>query len=280
MRSVDVGEIAEGIARLAKDSNYRLDRGYVAYLEDALAREDSPDARHILAELLENAEAAAEDEAPLCQDTGVAVVFLEIGQGVALTGGDLRRAVDEGVRRGYREGYLRSSVVRDPLMRENTGDNTPAVLHTEVVPGDRVIVHFLPKGAGSENMSRATMLRPADGREGVVDFVVDTVARAGASACPPLTVGVGLGGTFDMAPLLSKRALLRPLGPENPAKHLAVLERDILRRINELGIGAGGFGGASTALAVHVLAHPCHIASLPVAVNLQCHAHRVGTMRI
>lgn len=280
MRSVDVGEIAEGIARLAKDSNYRLDRGYVAYLEDALAREDSPDARHILAELLENAEAAAEDEAPLCQDTGVAVVFLEIGQGVALTGGDLRRAVDEGVRRGYREGYLRSSVVRDPLMRENTGDNTPAVLHTEVVPGDRITVHFLPKGAGSENMSRATMLRPADGREGVVDFVVDTVARAGASACPPLTVGVGLGGTFDMAPLLSKRALLRPLGPENPAKHLAVLERDILRRINELGIGAGGFGGASTALAVHVLAHPCHIASLPVAVNLQCHAHRVGTMRI
>ncbi len=280
MRSVDVGEIADGIARLAKDSNYRLDRGYVAYLEDALAREDSPDARHILAELLENAEAAAEDEAPLCQDTGVAVVFLEIGQGVALTGGDLRRAVDEGVRRGYREGYLRSSVVRDPLMRENTGDNTPAVLHTEVVPGDRITVHFLPKGAGSENMSRATMLRPADGREGIVDFVVDTVARAGASACPPLTVGVGLGGTFDMAPLLSKRALLRPLGPENPAKHLAVLERDILRRINGLGIGAGGFGGASTALAVHVLAHPCHIASLPVAVNLQCHAHRVGTMRI
>ncbi|MFP4199859.1 MAG: fumarate hydratase [Clostridia bacterium] len=273
-------KITDAVDRLARDSNYRLDPGHVARLQEALAVEDSPDARHVLAELLQNAQAAVEGEAPLCQDTGVAVVFLEIGQEVELTGGDLRAAVDEGVRRGYREGYLRNSVVRDPLVRENTGDNTPALLHTEIVPGDEITVHLLPKGAGSENMSRAAMLRPADGRQGVVDFTVDTVARAGASACPPLIVGVGVGGTFDMAPLLAKRALLRPLGRENPTKHLAVLERDMLHRINELGIGAGGFGGATTALAVHVLTYPCHIASLPVAVNLQCHAHRVGSMRI
>ncbi len=280
MREIDVAEVSAAVARLAEDSNYRLSRGYMARLENVLSIEDSDDARPVLEDLWENARLAAEGEAPICQDTGVAVVFLEIGQGVHLVGGDLAAAVDAGVSRGYRNGYLRNSVVGDPLLRENTGDNTPAVLHVDVVPGDAMKVWFLPKGAGSENMSRSAMLRPADGRRGVVDFVLETVEGAGASACPPLVVGVGLGGTFDLAPLLAKRALLRPLGGENSAEHLAALERDLLASINDLGIGAGGFGGRTTALAVHVEAHPCHIASLPVAVNLQCHAHRVGVVEL
>ena len=280
MREIDVAEVSAAVARLAEDSNYRLSRGYMARLENVLSIEDSDDARPVLEDLWENACLAAEGEAPICQDTGVAVVFLEVGQGVHLVGGDLAAAVDAGVSRGYRNGYLRNSVVGDPLLRENTGDNTPAVLHVDVVPGSAMKVWFLPKGAGSENMSRSAMLRPADGRRGVVDFVLETVEGAGASACPPLVVGVGLGGTFDLAPLLAKRALLRPLGVENSAEHLAALERDLLESINDLGIGAGGFGGRTTALAVHVEAHPCHIASLPVAVNLQCHAHRVGVVEL
>ncbi len=280
MRPVDVARITGAVARLAEESNYRLDRGYVAYLEDALASEDSPDAQHVLEELLENARLAEGGSAPLCQDTGVAVVFFEIGQRVQLVDGDLASAVDAGVRRGYCGGYLRGSMVGDPLLRENTGDNTPAIVHVDLVPGDRVKIWFLPKGAGSENMSRSAMLRPADGRQGIIDFVVETVADAGASACPPLIIGVGLGGTFDFAPQLAKKALLRPLDTDNPAEHLAALERDILRAVNDLGIGAGGFGGRTTALDVRVQAHPCHIASLPVAVNLQCHAHRVGTVEI
>ena len=280
MREIDVAEVSAAVARLAEESNYRLSPDYMARLQDVLSAEDSDDARPVLEDLWENACVAAEGEAPICQDTGVAVVFLAIGQDVHLVGGDLSDAVDAGVRCGYRRGYLRNSVVGDPLSRENTGDNTPAVLHVDVVPGSSIKIWFLPKGAGSENMSRSTMLRPADGRGGVVDFVLETVEAAGASACPPLVVGVGLGGTFDVAPLLAKRALLRPLEEENPAEHLAALERDLLASINALGIGAGGFGGRTTALAVHVEAHPCHIASLPVAVNLQCHAHRLGVAEI
>ncbi len=280
MRRIEVDRITEAVAHLATESNYRLDGDYLATLRRALDEEDSPDALPVLRDLMENAGLAAEGGAPLCQDTGVAVVFLELGQEVNLVGGDLRGAVDEGVRRGYRQGYLRNSVVRDPLLRENTGDNTPAVLHVDMVPGDGLTIWFLPKGAGSENMSRSAMLRPADGRRGVMDFVVDAVRLAGASACPPLVVGVGIGGTFDMAPLLAKKALLRPSGSANPAEHIAALERDMLAEVNRLGIGAGGFGGRTTALAVNVLTQPCHIASLPVAVNLQCHAHRVGKIEV
>jgi fumarate hydratase subunit alpha len=229
----------------------------------------------VLDQLLENADVAREEEVPLCQDTGLTVVFLEVGQDTHIVGGDLYEAINEGVRRGYEEGYLRKSVVDKPLSaRTNTRDNTPAVIHTQIVPGDRLKIAVVPKGGGGENMSDLAMLKPADGRQGVVDFVVETVKKAGANPCPPTIVGVGVGGTVEKTTWLAKHSLLREVGQPSPDSEVAELERDILERVNQLGIGPQGLGGSTTSLAVHVEAYPCHIASLPVAVNIQCHSAR------
>jgi fumarate hydratase subunit alpha len=247
----------------------------VGALRAARDEEVSPMGRAVLEQLLENARVARENHVPLCQDTGLTVVFLEVGQDVTVIGGDLGQAIQEGVRRGYEEGYLRNSVVEQPFSaRRNSGDNTPAVIHTEIVPGDHLRIVVMPKGGGSENMSALAMLKPADSREGVIRFVVETVERAGANPCPPTVVGVGIGGTAEKAMLLAKRSLLREVGMPNPEPEVAQLEREILRRVNDLGIGPQGLGGRITCLGVHVEVHPCHIASLPVAVNLQCHSAR------
>jgi len=273
-REVSVDEVARTVARLCQEANYDLGGDVRERLRQALETEESPAGREILELLMQNADLAAAERVPMCQDTGLAVVFLDIGQEVSLVGGDLTEAVNEGVRRGYREGYLRKSMVEHPLRRKNTGDNTPAVLHTRIVPGDRVRITVAPKGGGSENMSALAMLKPADGEEGVIDFVVGQVERAGPNPCPPVVVGVGIGGNFEMAALLAKRALLRPLGQYSEDPDNARLEREILRRANNLGIGPQGFGGRTTALWVSVETHPAHIVSLPVAVNLNCHAAR------
>lgn len=275
MREIRASEIADAIARLSVEANYHLGEDVVRALEQAMEQEESPVGREVLEILLENARIAAEGVAPLCQDCGVAVVFVELGQDVHIVGGDLHAAIEEGVRRGYQEGYLRKSMVRRPFSaRVNTGDNTPPVVYVDVVPGDRLRLTMAPKGAGSENMSALAMLKPADGRQGVVDFVVRTVDRAGANPCPPIVVGVGVGGTAERAMLLAKRALLRELGKPHPDPEVADLEREILARVNDLGIGPQGLGGRTTALAVHVEAMPCHMGSLPVGVNIQCHSAR------
>jgi len=243
-------------------------------LRRAVKTEESPTGRRILEELIENAAVAEKTKLPLCQDTGFAVVFIDVGQDVRFVGGDLKQAVDEGIRQGYEEGFLRKSIVSDPLRRVNTNDNTPAIMHLRMVPGDRVRLIFAPKGGGSENMSAVAMLKPSDGVEGVKRFVVDCVSRAGANPCPPTIVGVGIGGTFEYAAYLAKRSLLRRVGEPNPDKFYADLEKELLQNINKLGIGPQGLGGTTTSLAVHAEFHPCHIASLPVAVNMQCHSAR------
>lgn len=276
MRTVPAGAITAALRDLCITVNHRMGADMLAALERARAAEESEIGRTVLARLLENARVAREEWFPICQDTGTVVVFLDLGQDVHVGGGDLGKAIDEGVRRGYREGYLRASVVRTPLNRQNTGDNTPAIVYTRIVPGDRITLSVLAKGAGCDNMSRLAMLTPAEGREGVVEFVTRTIAEAGPNPSPPLIVGVGLGGTFEQAALLAKRALLRRVGDPSPEPDAAALEAELLRRINDLGIGPGGFGGRITALAVHVEEHPTHIASLPVAVNLDCHSHRAG----
>ena len=274
MREVDVGLVRDTIARLAKDSKYKAAPDLTAALEKALETEESPTAKEIIKEILENNKIAEREEMPSCQDTGLAVVFMDIGQDVHFAGGDLYDAVNEGVRIGYKEGYLRKSALDHPLRRVNTKDNTPAVIHIRMVPGDKVKITFAPKGGGSENMSTVKMMAPAAGREGVKKFVVDWVSQAGANPCPPVIVGVGLGGTFEKAALLAKKALFREIGERAKDPDDAQLERAILEEVNKLGIGPQGFGGRITALEVFVESHPCHIASLPVAVNLQCHAAR------
>ncbi len=275
MREIHCSVITDTVARLCQEANFFLGEDVVKALEDALAREESPLGREILSQILENSRVAAQEKLPLCQDTGLAVIFLELGQDVHVVGGNLYDAINEGVRRGYREGYLRKGVVDKPFSaRKNTGDNTPAIIHTEIVPGDRLKITVCPKGGGSENMSALAMLTPAAGREGVINFVVNTVDKAGANPCPPIIIGVGIGGNFEYAPYLAKKALLRPLGQPHPDPEVAELEREILERVNRLGIGPQGLGGRVTALAVHAEVAPCHIASLPVAVNIQCHSAR------
>lgn len=275
MREIGYREIVDTVARLAMEANYCLGEDVLRALRRAEEVEESLLGREILSQILENAQIAAQEEMPLCQDTGMTVVYLELGQEVHLVGGELTEAVNEGVRRGYKEGYLRNSVVDRPFSaRINTRDNTPAVIHTEVVPGDKVKITLLPKGGGSENMSYLKMLSPAAGRQGVIDFVVDSVDKSGANPCPPTIVGVGIGGTADKAMGLAKRSLLREVDASHPDPEVAELEREILEAVNRLGIGPMGFGGRVTALAVHVESFPCHIASLPVAVNLQCHSAR------
>jgi fumarate hydratase subunit alpha len=275
VREILCKEITETVARLCIEANYYLGDDVLQALRQARETEVSPVGREVLDQLLENADVAREEEMPLCQDTGLTVVFLEVGQNVHIVGGDLYGAIQEGVRQGYEEGYLRKSVVDKPFSaRANTRDNTPAVIHTRIVPGDRLKIIVVPKGGGSENMSTLAMLKPADGRQGVVDFVVETVQKAGANPCPPTIVGVGVGGTVEKTMWLAKHSLLREVGQPSPDPELAELEQDILERVNKLGIGPQGLGGSTTSLAVHVEAHPCHIASLPVAVNIQCHSAR------
>ncbi|MCI9222075.1 MAG: fumarate hydratase [Oscillospiraceae bacterium] len=274
MREISAEAVADTVARLCVQANTCLPRDVTDGIAAARAAEDWPPAREILDRIMENGEIGG--GFPICQDTGMACVFLEVGQELHIAG-DLAQAVDEGVRRGYAQGYLRKSVVSDPLERVNSGDNTPAMLYTQLVPGDRLAITVAPKGFGSENMSRIAMLKPSDGVEGVKDFIVDTVEQAGPNPCPPIVVGVGLGGTFDKCALLAKKALLRELGTPSPLPFYAELERELLDRINALGIGPQGFGGRTTALAVHIETLPTHIAGLPCAVNINCHVARHAT---
>jgi fumarate hydratase subunit alpha len=273
MREINISQITTAIRDLCIKANTHLGEDVLEAFNKAIELEVSPTGKDILEKLLENARIAREEEIPICQDTGFAVVFVELGQEVHLVGGDLKEAINEGVRQGYQEGYLRKSICH-PFTRKNTGDNTPAVIHIDIVPGERVRLIVAPKGGGSENMSRVTMLTPAVGMEGVKDFVVQRVKESGANPCPPIIVGVGIGGTFETAALLAKRALLRPLGSQNPNTELASLEAQLYEEINALGIGPQGLGGRITSLAVHVAMIESHIASLPVAVNIQCHAAR------
>ncbi len=274
MRELDVREIRDKIAELCVESNHFLGEDLKRCIDKMCEEEPWPVARNILDSIKENIDIAEEGIFPLCQDTGMACVFLEIGQDVHLTGGLLEDAINEGVRIGYGEGYLRKSIVADPLRRVNTGDNTPAYIHTEIVPGDRVKITVAPKGFGSENMSQIKMLPPSAGEDGVKDFVVDVCNMAGANPCPPIVIGVGIGGTFDKAALMAKKALLISQDKENDDPYYAEMERELLDRINQLGIGPQGFGGRTTALSVKIIAAPTHIAGLPVAVNVNCHVAR------
>ena len=276
MRQLSVKKVTKAIKELAIETNSVLSSDVKDRILAAEKEETFPVAKNILEKIHENIDIAKECDMPLCQDTGVACVFLEIGQEVRFTGGFIEDAVNEGVRQGYEEGYLRKSVVADPLNRVNTGDNTPASITYKIVKGDKVRIVFAPKGFGSENMSRITMLPPSAGEEGVKDFVVETCREAGANPCPPIIVGVGIGGTFDKAPLLAKEALLEPIDKKNPDKFYAGMEKELLERINKLGIGPQGLGGATTALAVKIKTAPTHIAGLPVAVNINCHVSRHG----
>jgi fumarate hydratase subunit alpha len=273
MREVNVKMITEKVRALCMEANTDLGEDVLQAFDRALGKEESPLGVEILKELKENARIAREERVPICQDTGFAVVFLELGQDVHLVGGDLREAILEGVRQGYREGYLRKSICH-PFTRANTGDNTPAIIHTEIVPGEKIKITVAPKGGGSENMSRVVMLTPSDGVEGIKRFVVQRVKESGSNPCPPTIVGVGIGGTFEQAALLAKKSLLRPLGSRNSDPELDKLESEILNEINRLGIGPQGLGGRTTSLAVQILMMPCHIASFPLAVNIQCHAQR------
>ncbi len=273
MREIEVKLITEKVRELCMKSNTDLGEDVLQAFDRAIEKEESPLGVGILKELKENARIAKDEDVPICQDTGFAVVFIELGQDVHLVGGDLKEAVFEGVRQGYRDGYLRKSICH-PFTRANTGDNTPAVIHTEVVPGERVKITVAPKGGGSENMSRVVMLTPSDGIEGIKRYVVQRVKESGSNPCPPTIVGIGIGGTFEQAALLAKKSLLRPLGSKNPDIELEKLESEMLTEINKLGIGPQGLGGRTTSLAVHILMMPCHIASFPLAVNIQCHVQR------
>jgi len=271
MREIEAGDVTNTVARLFERSCHYLPTDVIIALKQARQREKSPVCRSVLDRILENVEIAGKEQIPLCQDTGAAVVMLELGQEVHVVGGDLYAAVNEGVRQGYSQGYLRKSIVNQPCFaRMNTRDNTPAMIHTDIVSGDRLKISVLPKGGGSENCSRLAVLPPAKGRQGVIDFVVNLVDEVGGNPCPPVIIGVGIGGTTDKTMLIAKKALLRKVSESNPDPEVADLEREILERVNNLGIGAMGYGGTITALAVHVETFPCHIASMPVAVNLQC----------
>ena len=274
MRNVHVSEITRNIKEMCIEANHFLSEDMSVAMKNAVQTEESPLGKQILNQLQENLQIAGEDMIPICQDTGMAVVFLEIGQDVHLEGGSVEDAVNEGVRQGYVEGYLRKSVVKDPIIRENTKDNTPAVIHYSIAPGEKVRIKVAPKGFGSENMSRVFMLKPADGIEGVKNAVLTAVKDAGPNACPPLVVGVGVGGTFEKCALMAKEALTREVGTHSEIEWVKDLEEEILQKINNLGIGPGGLGGTTTALAVNVNTYPTHIAGLPVAINICCHVNR------
>ncbi|MFP4458932.1 MAG: fumarate hydratase [Candidatus Zixiibacteriota bacterium] len=275
MRKIHVDEIIPVVRKLCMDANFYIGEDVLEKLKDFKSKEESDTAKEVIDIILENDQLAKDLKMPLCQDTGVAVVFVEVGQDVHITGGDFTEAINEGVRQGYKDGYLRKSIVDDPIIdRKNTTDNTPALIYTDIVPGDKIKITIAPKGGGSENMSEVKMMKAADGIEGVIDFVVDRVKRSGGNPCPPIVVGVGLGGNFEQSALLAKKSLLRDLDKPNPDPKWDKVEKEILERINKLGIGPQGLGGRTTALGVMIKAKPCHIASMPVAVNIQCHAAR------
>ncbi len=274
IRTIQTSAITEQIKEMCIEANHFLSPDMKAALQGAVETEKSPVGKKILCQLQDNLRIAGEEMIPICQDTGMAVVFLELGQDVHVEGGSLEEAVHEGVRQGYQEGYLRKSVVGDPLIRENTKDNTPAVIHYSIVPGERLTITLAPKGFGSENMSRIFMLKPADGIEGVKNVILTAVSDAGPNACPPMVVGVGIGGTFEKAAILAKQALTRETGSHSQIPHIRQMEEELLGRINGLGIGPGGLGGTTTALAVHINTYATHIAGLPVAVNICCHVNR------
>ncbi len=274
MRTLNVSDITDNIKEMCIEANHYLTGDMKNALKTAVETEKAPLGKQVLEQLQENLKIAGEDMIPICQDTGMAVVFLEVGQEVHLTGGSLEEAVNEGVRRGYTEGFLRKSVVGDPIYRENTQDNTPAVIHYEIVSGEQVKITVAPKGFGSENMSRVFMLKPADGLEGVKKAIITAVTEAGPNACPPMVVGVGIGGTFEKCAMMAKKALLRPIDQHSEIPYVKELEEELLEKINHSGIGPGGLGGTTTALAVNINTYPTHIAGLPVAVNICCHVNR------
>jgi fumarate hydratase subunit alpha len=274
MREVNVDKVTENIKDMCIEANHFLTDDMKKVFKNAVVSEESPLGKQVLNQLNENLDIAANDMIPICQDTGMAVVFINVGQDVHFTNGNITDAINEGVRQGYVDGYLRKSVVNDPIIRENTKDNTPAVIHYNIVPGDKVDITVAPKGFGSENMSRIFMLKPADGIEGVKNAILTAVKDAGPNACPPMVVGVGIGGTFEKCALLAKKALTRNVEEESPVEYVRELEREMLDKINKLGIGPGGLGGTQTALAINIETYPTHIAGLPVAVNICCHVNR------
>lgn len=274
MRELNVKEIVQAVKEMCISANYNLGKDILDAFEKSKEEEESPVGKGIIENLIKNAKIAKENQMPMCQDTGMAVVFVELGQEVSLLGGNITDAINEGVRQGYSEGYLRKSVVGDPLIRNNTGDNTPAIIYYDIVSGDKVKITVAPKGFGSENMSKTKMLKPSDGIKGVEDFVIETVSQAGPNPCPPIVVGVGIGGTLDKATYLAKKSLTRSIGEHNEIEHIKEMEERLLERINNLGIGPQGLGGTTTALAVNIENFPTHIAGLPVAVNLNCHSSR------
>lgn len=280
LRTIPTAQITKNIKEMCIQANYYLTEDMIRSLKNAAVKEQSQNGKKILCQLQDNLKIAAEEQIPICQDTGMAVIFIEIGQDVHVEGGVLEDAVNEGVRQGYQEGYLRKSVVDDPILRKNTNDNTPAVIHYVIVPGDKIRITVAPKGFGSENMSRIFMLKPADGIQGVKEAILTAVKDAGPNACPPMVVGVGVGGTFEKCALLAKQALTRKIGSHSAISHIRELEEEMIRKINNLGIGPGGLGGTTTALAVHINTYPTHIAGLPVAVNICCHVNRHVTREL
>ena len=274
MREISVKDIISRVKDICIEANYNLGDDVEQALKEGYKKEESPTSKETLNQILENVQIAKQGEFPLCQDTGFAVIFVDMGDQVFVKDGNLFDAINEGVRQGYKEGYLRKSILGDPIERKNTGDNTPAVIHMNVVKGDKLKIIVAPKGGGSENMSEVKMMKPSDGVEGVKEFVIDMVRRSGSNPCPPIIVGVGIGGTFEKCAEMAKRSLLREVGERNPNPFYAKLEEELLERVNKLGIGPQGFGGRVTALDVHVSTYPCHIASFPAAVNIQCHAAR------
>jgi fumarate hydratase subunit alpha len=274
MREISTKDIAKAVRDLCIDANYNLGKDVEDALRKAYEKEESPVGKATLSQILENVEIGKQGEFPMCQDTGTAVVFVDMGDQVCIKDGNLFEAINEGVRQGYKEGYLRKSILSDPIERKNTGDNTPSVIHLDIVKGDKLKIVVAPKGGGSENMSEVKMMAPADGVEGVKNFVIDMVKRSGSNPCPPVIVGVGIGGTFEKCAEMAKRALLRPIGSKHPNPFYANLEAELLEKVNKLGIGPQGFGGTQTALAVHIQTYPCHIASFPAAVNINCHVAR------
>ena len=274
MKTINVNEIIKTVKELSIEANYYLPNDVKEAIEKAEKNEKWPIANNILNKILENSQIASAEKMPICQDTGMACVFIDIGQDVHITGGSLEEAINEGVRQGYAEGFLRKSVVKDPLHRVNTNDNTPALIYYNMVPGDRVKITVAPKGFGSENMSRIAMLKPSDGLEGVKNFVLETVRMAGPNPCPPIVIGIGIGGSFDKAAYLAKKALIRPVNENNTDEFYGNLEKELLEEVNKIGIGPQGFGGKTTALALNIETYPTHIAGLPVAVNINCHATR------
>lgn len=274
IREINVSEIIYNVAKLCQEANFDLGDDILNSLNFALEKETSEIAKDVLRQIIDNAEIAKSEKIPICQDCGIAVLFVYLGQNIHIIGGDINDAINEGVRIGYLDGYLRKSIVKDPLIRINTGDNTPAIVHYRIVPGNKLRIAFMPKGAGSENVSALKILNPSDGIEGIKKFVIKCVEDAGPNPCPPISVGIGIGGTFEKAAIMAKEVLLRPIGQKNPDKHIALLETELLEKINSLGIGPSGYGGVTTALTVNIETYACHIGSLPIAVNINCHAAR------